>query len=228
MYWGGEIVHSAFIKLLVILFIISILPFTGLLIDTYIHTPNLFFGSYKHVTQVISSKVIQILRIVGILGLILGLIHPKLSLWYGEAIRIKVVGVYFSLIIFSYLAVIEGRQIQKYVSNQREQKIELLYNELAAHDPRTSINQKIKRIDSNIRLAPASSSKFNRVVGFPYNSSDNRVLEISFPILHPKSKIVAISVSDPMADDLVADMFILIQNNNITSVKPEIINENPK
>ena len=199
------------------------MPVLGYFSNRYEYISTFPYGAFYHSTISYGTYTFQVLLLVGLLGLLLGLVHPRLSLWFGEKNRKRVLVIYGFTIAIAFGVRHEAYQLSKIVFADEEANMNLVYEALLPGTNAKEMEATIKAIDSNIGYVYGDTSPYRRINGYPYSGTPKYAVEFAYPGFFPKyevqSRVVVEMSSDPHSSEATAEGIFLLNKLSVHNSK---------
>jgi hypothetical protein len=210
-------------KLTILVVLATSIPLLAYLFGGYVHVSTFPYGAYYHSAIASATFISGALLLAGFFGLLVGLVRPALSLWFGERSRRLVLIVYGLVLILGVAVRYEAYFLSKQIFANEEEKMALAYRALVPGALLSDARHSIDGVDSNIRSSFADLSRFNTTTGYPFDVTKTGI-EFSYPHSYPKlavqTRIVAhlsAHLTDPNA---VIERLTLLRGSDLQDVKP--------
>ena len=216
------------LKFLLPLLLVLGLPLTGLIGNSYVFVNSFPYGMYVHSSIAIANFFFKTLLFISILGLIFGLVNPKFSYFSKNPTRQNVMVYYLFILLLSFASYRESIFLSKITAEIKKPALTDFYREIEVGESTKSLISKIQKYKFSLQWYGSDTQTFNRVADFPYRDTDAILIEIHFPGLTEKSKIV-VEISErfdsPTSNVIRAS---LIEKNKFVISNPGLKNEDPK
>lgn len=193
-------------KLAILIAVALLIPVLGYVVNQYVHVPTFPFGAYYHSAIVFGTLTSLLLLLVGFVGLLVGLVRPRLALWVGERNWKGVLVIYGLTLALGIAVKYETYFFSKLIFSNEEKNMALAYRALEPGASMRDVQQTIGKVDPNIRYHYTDISRYSRTTGYPYDGTPKFAIEIKYPSFYPKlevqSRIVAhlsANLTDPEA-----------------------------
>lgn len=215
-------------KLLILALIAVSVPLVGLDLNQYTYTSGFPYGNYTHSSIALGKVISSLLFLVGTIGLIGGLINPKLTLWFGKQNRSRVLAIYSMTLVLAVITLYETRATSKDVSLQERAKIAALHKQLSPGMKTSDILREARSIDPDIKYHYGDTSRYTRSSGFPYDGIPKPALILKYPPFRAQPIIVVEMSTTPSAPDSIAKKIALMDRDRTVKVKPTLTSSDPK
>lgn len=214
-------------------FLLPLLIATGLPLLANIGYNHLFFdsflyGNYAHASVAVGFLIVKALLLIGIAGLAVGLVNPKLVYFSKAANRKNAVFYYSFILLLSFCVYKESAYLDKSVQKIKKPALTNLYNEIVIGEKVQSLILKANKFKHQLEWWAGDNSEFSRVAGFPYRKHNQRILQIHFPGFTEKI-MIAVEISlDPSHEESRVLRMMLIENKRVVLSNPQIRAEDPQ
>jgi len=204
------------------------LPLLGLIGNSYVFVNSFPYGAYVHSSVATANFLFKALLIIGVFGLVVGLINPKIAYFSTLPTRKNVIIYYMFILLLSFVSYRELIYLHKITAEIKKPALSDFFNEVVIGENTKSLISKIPKFKYQLQWWGGDSSGFNRIIGFPYSNPTAMIVEIHFPGLTEKSKIV-VEISDLFdRDNSRVIRAVLIENNKVILSNPKLKPEDPQ
>jgi hypothetical protein len=161
------------------------MPLIGLYTNTYVFIDGFPYGGCYHTVILFGTKTFQLLLIACSLGLLLGLIAPKISIWYGSKTRKTVLIVYGFLLIVAFAVRSETHYLSRYVFLSEQKSVLKAYESLKPGMTTEELVMRVKQLDANVIYQFGDTSPYKEIEGFPVTSVKPTIV-FKYPGFYPK------------------------------------------
>lgn len=210
-------------KLAVFAITALLMPLLGYTLNRYVFISNFPYGAFYHTSTTFGLYTFRWLLLAGIAGLFLGLVSPKISLWFGRKDRKTVSTIYGAILITAFTVQFETHHLSKLVFRDEEKTINALYMQLHPELTGKELSTKAKSIDPNIKLTYRDTSSYRRVTGYAAGSTPKYVIEFAYPGFFPKyefqSRIIVEMSSGPDLLNATGKKVVLLNEASVLNSK---------
>jgi hypothetical protein len=217
-----------FLKFLLPTLLIIGLPLLGLISNSYVFVNSFPYGTHVHSSVATANFLFKALLIIGVAGLVVGLVNPKIVYFSTLPTRKNVVIYYTFILLLSFVSYRELIFLYKFTAETKKPALSEFFNEVVVGEATKSLISKIQKFEHPLQWWESDSSNFNRTVGFPYSNPTAMIIQIHFPGLTQKSSIV-VEISDSFgSDNSQVIRSVLIENNRVILSNPILTPEDPQ
>lgn len=186
------------------------------------------YGSYQPVSVLVGAWLSIPMLLAGFCGLFLGLIYPRLTLWWGEANRGLVARVYIPVFLCGIFLQWEIRALSSFVSTGESTLVTDLYENLEAGLSLDEILAIQRRVAGGLRYTFVDDSDFHQAPGFPRKGRTTPAIKIG-PGRYGFSNGVVVQMSGRRGDaDARSERIVLVQNELVVGTKPPLTESDPR
>ena len=216
------------LQLIIVLLIGTSIPVIGLVSGKYVAVPGLIYGTYVHESVRSGLVVSRLFILIGTIGLTLGLLNPKLPIWFGEKTRARVLIIYSTIILIGVLCYFETKYLTTTISEREQTALSKLMDSLTEGMTESVLRSVAMQIDSNLELTGGDSSSYGRTPGFPYRYEPKYINRIKYPPLRTRDTIIVEMSDYPGKGTPVSERIVHIKRNGIVSMKPVLGPNEPR
>ncbi len=199
------------------------MPVLGYFLNRYEYISAFPYGAFYHSSISYGTYTSQFLLLVGSLGLLVGLVQPRLSLWFGDKNRKRVLLIYGFTLAVAFAVRYEAYQLSKIVFANEEAAMILVYEAMRTGTNVKEMEATIKAIDSNIRYVYRDTSPYLSVNGYPIGDKSKNAIEFAYPGFYPKfevqSRVVVVMSADPRIPKATAERVFLLNQSSVRNSK---------
>jgi hypothetical protein len=204
------------------------IPFIGLTLNQYNYISSFPYGNYVHSSIALGSITSRLLFLVGVIGLVGGVIKPKLVLWVGEKSRFRVLVVYGVVLALSLITYHGSKEARDRSAIKERANISALYKNLSPGMKTKDILQEAHKIDASIGYHYGDTSPNNRLSGFPYDGETKPALVLKYPPFRSQPIITVEMSASPGEPESVARKIVLMDRNKVIEVSPALVKSDPQ
>jgi len=199
-----EVADRMFRKLAIVAVVMLAVPLAFLVQDKYVSG----LGPYG----VVSLHSVEhygygffVLTLLSALGLLIaGMIHPKISLWWGTRTRRRVCIVYAFMVAVSVLGVLEVRFLSTMVYAHDSAEMRSFYHQLSAGTPVEQIKKLARSHGKHIGYGYRPTQNMMRKLDVPEQDTSRYFVEFSYPGLWRLPRVVVETTAPPEQAGAVA------------------------
>ncbi|WEN16262.1 hypothetical protein PY254_06230 [Rhodanobacter sp. AS-Z3] len=176
---------------IVLAVLVLALPVLATLAGGYAWVDGLFYRSRVPVAAITGTRLSNGLLILGVLGLLAGLIWPRLALWVGLATRLRVLAWYGAVIALGVACRVETIALMKSMHAREDQAVRTLYEKAAPSMSVASVQALAATLNPDIETRYSTLANYDRILEVERARYAECVIELSAPERYAGTRLVA-------------------------------------
>lgn len=200
-------------------------PLIGLWSDHYIFVSSFPYGGYYHSVSVFGTWATNCMLVVGAAGGLLGLIAPKISIWFGPKTRKNVLVVYGGVLVVAFTVRSETHLLSQYIYVDEQATLLKTFEQLQPGMTTKAVVAQVKKTHKNIAFHYGDTSPYVEVGGFPFQETKPAII-FKFPTFYPKNEVqgqlVFVMSAVPSNPEAVSERVVALEGKTILAARPTV------